>query len=324
MSRVPTTTQQAVAPLTVNTLAKSPKMVTRFSEVLGSQDKANQFLASLISAVNGSSSLQKCDPQKVIGCAMIAASLNLDINANLGFASIVPYKDGRTGRYIPQFQMGWKGIVQLAIRTNQYKTMQVTEVYADEFEKYDPFKGELVYHTVQDGDRANGRTENIVGYAFYFELVTGFSKMSFLSREEAENHAKRFSKAYQADLKYKTQNSPWSTMFDAMAQKTIVKNVLSKWGILSTQLVLAQRADQSSTTMNAEGEIGEFEYVDNDDSDKAIKAEPIAEDPALMRKEDSDPVQVGPESFDDAGDFYTKEPELEYPEEADNEEAEEF
>ena len=322
MSRVPTTTQQAVAPLTVKTLAKSPKMVTRFSEVLGSQDKANQFLASLISAVNGSSSLQKCNPQKVIGCAMIAASLNLDINANLGFASIVPYtrkwKD-EAGKWheeqIPQFQMGWKGIVQLAIRTNQYKTMQVTEVYADEFEKYDPFKGELVYHTVQDGDRANGRTENIVGYAFYFELVTGFSKMSYLSREEAENHAKRYSKAYQADLKNKTQNSPWSTMFDAMAQKTIVKNVLSKWGILSTQLVLAQRADQSSTTMNAEGEIGEFEYVDNEeDAPKAIPEENPAPQPEKKDVE-PEPMQNGPESFDDAGDFYTKEPELEYPEE---------
>ena len=90
MSRVPSTQQAGVPALTVNTLAKSPKMVSRYAEVLGSQEKAHQFLASLISAVNGSTTLQKCDPQRVMGCAMVAASLNLDINANLGFASIVP------------------------------------------------------------------------------------------------------------------------------------------------------------------------------------------------------------------------------------------
>ena len=299
MSRVPATQNAKVPALSVNALAKQPKMVGRFAEVLGSQDKANQFLASLISAVNGNRALQECDPQRVIGCAMVAASLNLDINANLGFASIVPYKDKRTGRQIPQFQMGWKGIVQLAIRTNQYRTMQVTEVYADEFESYDPFKGELKYHTVSDGDRANGRIENIVGYAFYFELTTGFSKMSYMSKEDARAHALRFSKAYQYDVKNKTELSPWSTMFDSMAEKTIVKNTLSKWGILSTQLILAQQADQSSNAIREDGELGEFEYVDNEGA--APEEEPAGRE---IPKADPMPTAPGPETFDDSGDFY--------------------
>ena len=322
MGRLPATTSQAqqAQQITVRTLAKSPKIVSRFSEVLGNQDKANQFLASLISAVNGSKNLMACNPENVIGCAMVAASLNLDINANLGFASIVPYKDNRTGNQIPQFQIGWKGIVQLAIRTSQYRTMQVTEVYADEFDSYDPFKGDLKYHAVANGDRANSRTENIVGYAFYFELVSGFSKMTYMSKEAAKAHAQRFSKAYQADLKYGSQSSPWSTMFDEMAKKTIVKNTLSKWGILSTQLIMAQRADQSTTEMKDDGILGEFEYIDNNDEpetgtpEKPNTATP-ASDPVPTPKPDKKVEQpapaapaaepepeetAGPEAFDDA------------------------
>lgn len=267
------TTQSNGKAVTVGEIVKKPTMVQRFSDVLGGQDKANQFLASLTSAVNGSNNLQKCNPMQVIGCAMIAASLNLDINPNLGFASIVPYKDGKTQKYIPQFQMGWKGFVQLAMRTGQYKTMNVTEVYEDEFDGYDPFKGELVYHKVANGDRSNGRTDKIVGYCFYFELVTGFSKMTYMSREDAINHAKRFSKAYQSDLKYGTTSSPWSTLFDAMAEKTIVKNTLSKWGILSTQMGIAQSADMASVT---EGD--SYDYLDEGETiieqKEEVKEEP--------------------------------------------------
>lgn len=278
-------TQSNGKAMTVGEIVKKTTMVQRFSDVLGGQDKANQFLASLTSAVNGSTNLQKCNPMQVIGCAMIAASLNLDINPNLGFASIVPYKDGKTQRYIPQFQMGWKGFVQLAMRTGQYKTMNVTEVYEDEFDGYDPFKGELVYHKVTDGDRSNGRTDKIVGYCFYFELVSGFSKMTYMSKEDARNHAKRFSKAYQADLKYQTTSSPWSTLFDAMAEKTIVKNTLSKWGILSTQMGMAQKADMASVT---DGDT--YDYLDEGETiieqNEETKAEPQTEEPKAEESQD--------------------------------------
>ena len=272
--------------VTVGEIVKKPTMVNRFADVLGGQEKANQFLASLTSAVNGSTNLQKCSPMQTIGCAMIAASLNLDINPNLGFASIVPYKDGKSGKYIPQFQMGWKGFVQLAMRTGQYKTMNVTEVYEDEYDGYDPFKGELRFHIVSDGDRSNGRTDKIVGYCFYFELVTGFSKMTYMSKEDARNHAKRFSKAYQSDLKYGTTNSPWSTLFDAMAEKTIVKNTLSKWGILSTQMGLAQSADMASVT---DGDT--YDYLDEGDIVIEQTEEPNVEEPTKEEPQ-TEPSQV--------------------------------
>lgn len=275
------TTNATTKAITVQDIVRKPTMVTRFSEVLGGQDKANQFLASLISAVNGNSALAKCSPMKVIKCAMVAASLNLDVNPNLGLASIVPYnkkwKDDK-GKWheeqIPQFQMGWKGFVQLAIRTNQYKSMNVTEVYADEFESHDPYTGELKYHIVQNGDRANGRSENIVGYFFCFELTSGFVKKAYMSKEDALNHAKHYSRAFQNDLKYGTQTSPWSTMFDAMAEKTIVKNTLSKWGILSTQFATAQSSDDASFS-----EDGDLEYVDEADNIVEIPEEKPIEEP---------------------------------------------
>ena len=277
---------------------RSPSLVARFADVLGGQEKANQFVASVISCVNGNNNLAQCDPVKIFGCAMIAASLNLDINPNLGFASIVPYKDGKTGNYIPQFQMGWKGFVQLALRTKQYKTMNVTEVYDDEFESYDPFKGELKWHIVNGGDRDNGRLDKIVGYAFYFELVSGFSKMSYMSKIEALNHAMRYSKAYQADIKYKTKSSPWSTLFDAMAEKTIVKNTLSKWGILSTQMALAQKADFATVTERDGSE--EFQYMDE------AKAEEPIEDAKAEVIEPSDEPSSTP-SDDTQGEMFSEE-----------------
>lgn len=270
--------------ITVNTIAKSPKMVSRFADVLGGTDKANQFLASLISAVNGNSKLMKCDPSKVMACAMVSASLNLDVNPNLGLASIVPYRKSwkdRNGQWqeeqVPQFQIGWKGFVQLAMRSGQYRTMNVTEVYADEFDGYDPFKGELHYHIVNGGDRDNDRKQNVVGYAFYFELTSGYSKMAYMSKEKVNAHALRYSKAYQNDIEYKTASSPWSTMFDEMACKTVVKLNISKWGVLSTQLAKASTADQSTASMDDEGNVNDLEYVDNGAED-IVQEEAVVDD----------------------------------------------
>lgn len=257
---------------------RKPALITRFAGVLGGYDKANQFLASLVSAVNGNTSLQRCDVLKLIGCAMQAASLNLDINPNLGFASIVPYKN-KDGEQIPQFQIGWKGFVQLAMRTGKYRTMNVTEVYKDEFDSFDPFKGELRYHNVTDGDRDNDRRENIVGYAFYFELVSGYSKMAYMSKESITAHAKRHSKAYRNDLKNDSHDSLWSTEegFDAMAKKTITKLTLSKWGVLSTQMIVATKTDQGTMNINDfddGGNARKVDYIDN--NDKPETAEPKA------------------------------------------------
>ena len=309
MGRLPTTTNGKEA-VTVKSMVARPDMVQRFSDVLGGRDKANQFLASVVSAVNGNNNLAKCNPVEVLACAMIAASLNLDVNPNLGFASIVPYKkkwkDVKTGKWnevqIPQFQMGWKGYVQLAMRTGKYRSMNVTEVYRDEFDSYDPFKGELHYHLVADGDRAHNRLENVVGYAFYFELVSGFEKMAYLSKEEAEAHALQFSKAYQYDKKEGKETSPWSTMFDKMAEKTIVKNTLSKWGVLSTQMITAAKADQA-TVRKIDAKETDYEYVDNEPMPKAVdkisSAEEVPADTPEAVEQAFDNA-AAPENFEDS------------------------
>ena len=153
------------------------------------------------------------------------------------------------------------------------------------------------------GDRDNDRKQNVVGYAFYFELTSGYSKMAYMSKEKARAHALRYSRAYQNDLKYKTTSSPWSTMFDEMACKTVVKLNISKWGVLSTQLAKASMADQSTTDMDEDGNVDEFEYIDNSDSTEIVdaKAEKVEETPQTPPTEDraTEPVEEPTEDISD-------------------------
>jgi recombination protein RecT len=249
-------TVKGATPNSVSKMIKSQAIVNRFEDVIGK--KAPQFLASVLSAVNGNSLLSNADPQSVMASAMVAASLNLDINPSLGFAAIVPYRDSKSGRTLGQFQIMTKGLVQLALRTGQYKSMNVTEIYKDEFKSLDIITGEAIIEPIADGDRAHGRSSNICGYVAFFELINGFRKTCYWSIEEIRNHGKKFSKSY--------AKGPWSTNFPAMAAKTVLKNTLSKWGVLSTQMQIAVSSDQG-----IKREIdGEIEYLDNPDEEPNV------------------------------------------------------
>lgn len=225
------------AVMTIKNMATSPAIVNRFKDVLGDKDKASQFLASVVSAVNRNNKLQSCDPKSVMASAMIAATLNLDINPSLGFAAIVPY-NGQA-----QFQVMTKGFVQLALRTGQYKGMNVTEVYRDELVSEDIITGEVHIDPVANGDRANGRYENIAGYVAFFEFTNGFRKMVYWSMEKIMAHAKKFSKSWDQKASRFYPGSAWADHFEAMCRKTVLKSALSSWGILSTQMASAVESD---------------------------------------------------------------------------------
>lgn len=221
----------------VVSMARSPKMIARFQEVLGA--KAPQFLASVISSVNSNPQLMKADPSSVMASAMVAATLNLDVVPGLGFAALVPYYDGKTGRNVCQFQVMTKGFVQLGLRTGQYTAMNVTEIYADEFKGYDPLTGDVKLEYVKDGDRDNEAADKIVGYASYFRLVNGYEHTEYWTVQRIMKHALRFSKSF---AKY--QNGLWKDDFNSMAKKTVLKNCLSKWGPLSVEMQKAMVDDQ--------------------------------------------------------------------------------
>lgn len=202
------------------------------------QERAPQFTTSLITAVNNNYMLQKCEPETVVSAALAAASMDLPINPNLGFAALVPYKVGRTGKYQCQFQIMWKGFIQLAQRSGRYKTISAIPVYAGQLKSNDPLRGITFDWDIKPkGDP--------VGYAAYFELLNGFEKTLYMTRKQVDDHGRKYSQSYKKDIKDKERKSLWTTDFDSMALKTVVKQLISKFGPMSTSIEKALGSDQA-------------------------------------------------------------------------------
>lgn len=264
----------------------------RFSEVLGK--KAPQFMSSIVNVMAASDQLKQCDANSVMAAAFAAASFDLPIDSNLGFAALVPYKkrfkDSATGQWseksLAQFQMMYKGFVQLAIRTGQYEKMNCSEVYEDELTSYNPITGEceFVSDFSKTQQRENGESDKIVGYYGWFRLNSGFTKELYMTKNEVVNHARKYSQAYRYDLNANKSSSKWTTDFDAMAKKTVIKMLLSKWGILSVEMQRAITDDQKAFDENGSGD-----YSDN------LPDVIVAEDP-FAKIEDKDSAE--PEEID--------------------------
>lgn len=257
MSKLQTTQATAVTDGANNALAERTSIQAllskesvrkRFEEMLGR--RAAGFMSSIINLVNSDVNLQKCDPRKVLGCAAVAASMDLPIDRNLGFAWIIPYENKKTNTIEPQFQMGYKGFIQLALRTGQYKTIHAAEVYEGEIKSYNRFTGEIEF------DPEGRKSDKIVGYVAYFKLINGFEKYHYMTVEQIRAHAKRYSKGYGQPW------SRWTTDFEAMALKTVIKLLLSKYGILSIEMQMAMKADQAAVVQEDDGEF-QFEYPDS-------------------------------------------------------------
>lgn len=210
---------------------------SKFTELLG--NRTNQFMTSLLSIVNNNSYLKNANPESIYTSAMMAAALDLPINPNLGFAYIIPY--GQQA----QFQIGYKGLIQLALRSGQFKTISVTPVYDGQLLEQNPLTGFKF-------DFNNKTSEKIIGYAAYFSLINGFEKTSYMTVNEVEAHGKRFSKTY--------NNGVWKNDFSSMACKTVLKLLISKYAPLSIEMQKAFVADQAVIKNVEEMEV---EYVDN-------------------------------------------------------------
>jgi recombination protein RecT len=230
---------------------RADKMQKMVQERLGK--RAGQFTTSLISLVNTNANIAACTPMTVIQAALTAASMDLPINQNLGFAYIVPYKNH--GRMEAQFQMGWRGFVQLAQRSGKFKTINTTDVREGEVKTRDRMTGELEFAWLPDDKR---EAAPVVGYLAYFELLNGFKKSLYMTKVEIEAHAGRYSQAYKARGKGGFK-SPWETDFGLMAQKTSLKLLLSKFAPLSTEMQEAIQAEQSVDDGTGRN------YIDNDD-----------------------------------------------------------
>lgn len=211
-----------LAKVPVKQLVQNDKVKGMIANVL--HERAPQFATSIVSIVNSNRSLANVDQMSVIQSAMVAATLDLPIDQNLGYVWLVPYK-GKA-----QAQIGYKGYIQLAQRSGQYRAMNAVTVHEGELTSWNPLTEEVGF------DPTKRVSDTVIGYIGYFKLLNGFEKTVYWTREQIEAHRQRFSKA--------GGNSPWATDFDAMAKKTVLKDLLTKWGPMSTQLAEAAAKDE--------------------------------------------------------------------------------
>lgn len=224
--------------LTVQQFFKQPNVSAKFNELL--KENAPQFIANVLQ-ISSSEQLSKCTPQSIFNAAITAAVLKLSVNPSLGQAYIVPYAE------VAQFQIGYLGFVQLAMRTGQYKKLNVIEVYKNQFISYDRISEDLIGDFKKEGEG------DIIGYACAFMLMNGFTKVVFWDNKKMISHFERFSKMYAKD-KFKTFG------LLPMALKTVLKNTLKKWGVLSIELQTALITDQSEILNPDKNEVN---YLDN-------------------------------------------------------------
>lgn len=230
--------------LTTKDLFSQENVKAKFFELLGK--KAQGFITSVLQSVASNAMLKDADPHSVFHAAAVAATLDLPINNNLGFAYIVPYRDNKQGGVVvAQFQMGYKGFIQLAQRSGQFKTISAAPIMKGQLVEENPLTGFRFDFTKKDSDE-------VIGYAAYIELLNGFQKTLYMSKSELEKHGARFSQSYRKGF------GLWKDDFDSMAQKTVIKLLLSKFAPLSIETIQsAVKSDQAVI-----GENGEANYVD--------------------------------------------------------------
>lgn len=240
-------------------------------------EKAGHFMMAIVQVVEGTPQLQQADPQTIINAAIASATLNLPIEKNLGFSYIVPYKEGKSEIYKAQFQMGYKGYIQLALRTGQYKFINAIEVRKGELKRYNLLTGEYELEFIEDIDKR--LDTEIIGYVSYIEFNNGFRNTLYMTKTQVDNHAKKYSQAYQYDINYKKNSSQWSKNFDAMALKTVLKLNLSKYGALSADVQKALQLDGVVVdTVDDDGTL-HTTFIDNTKDENMIIAEEIEEKP---------------------------------------------
>lgn len=255
--------------LGIKALMNTPTMKKKFEEVL--HDNANGFMANVMTLVSNDSYLADSEPMSIMSGALTAATLNLGLDKNLGYAYLVPFnsRNKQTGKWEKkaQFVLGYKGYIQLAQRSGQYRALNVIEVYEGELKSWNRLTEEF------DFDPEGRKSEEVIGYVGYFELLNGFKKTVYWTKQEIEAH--RISNSKDKD---KTKKSGvWASDYDAMARKTVLRNMLSKWGILSIEMQKATIADEHVQNVSPDGDIVSETEVEDEEPERK-QAEVITDD----------------------------------------------
>ena len=261
------------------------------NNTLGDPERAKRFIASISSAVAVNPTLQECDPKTIVSGALLGEALNLSPSPQLGLYYLVPYKNSKQGTMDAQFQLGYHGYIQLAIRSGQYKDIDVVEIKEGEYLGRDKQTGKPLFEFMED--ETLRLTKPTIGYLAYFELLNGFTKKLYMSKEEMEQHADKYSKAFSLAEYRKLQagqipekdmwkySSFWYKNFDMMAFKTVLRQLISKWGIMSIEMQDAYAKD-----MAVMKEDGTYDYVDSPDNEEtSIVQEAVVEEKEKKTKD---------------------------------------
>ena len=265
-----------------NQIANRPKMsFTQFMgadvvqkraiQILG-EKKALSFTSSIISAVQMNPGLQECEPKSIFNAALLGESLNLSPSPQLGQYYLVPFNN-KNGKQA-QFQIGYKGLIQLAIRSGQYKKLNVLAIKKGELINYDPLNEEIEVNLIDD-EVEREETETI-GYYAMFEYTNGFRKSIYWSKPKMIKHAEKYSAGYKAHKGY----TFWEKDFDGMAYKTMLRQLISKWGIMSVEMQTAFESDMAVLKDD-----GTKEYIDNPTNDNNVIIEEVKENKPQKQQE---------------------------------------
>lgn len=259
---------------------KSNTYQNLIKQTLGNPKKAERYTAAIMSAVATNPQLQNCEAKTILSGSLLAESLNLAHSPQLGQYYLVPFKvkakNGIPEHYDAQFILGYKGYIQLAIRSGNYKKINVMEIKDGELVSYDPFNEEIVLQPIQDVDERE-QTETI-GYYAMFEYINGFKKVIYWSKKQMLQHADKYSPAFSKSAYEKLQNgetpnnemwkysSFWYKDFDGMAKKTLIRQLIGKWGVMSAEMTQAMELDNNSLSVEKNGFVT-IEADENYDTD---------------------------------------------------------
>ena len=230
-------------------------MKKKINEMVGGKD-GQQFVTAIISAVSTNPQLAECENSSIVSAALLGQALKLSPSPQLGQYYIVPFNNSDRGCKVAQFQLGYTGYIQLAIRSGQYKKINVLAIKEGELIEYDPLNEEIKVNLIEDEElREQAET---IGYYAMFEYMNGFRKTIYWTKQKMEAHALKYSKGYKAKKGY----TFWEKDFDGMAYKTMLRQLISKWGIMSVDMQTAMEKDMAVIKEN-----GDYEYIDNNSNE---------------------------------------------------------
>ena len=290
-----TSNQMVQQKMPFSVAVNTPSMQKLIANALHDPDRCARFTASIVSAVSVNQALQNCDRNTVISGALLGESLNLSPSPQLGQYYLVPFNNKKKGIQDAQFVLGYKGYVQLALRSGQYKSINVEIVKQGEYKGRDPMTGDPRFQFLEDDDEWERLP--VIGYMASFEYLNGFRKVLYWSKEKMMNHADRYSAAFsrkayenliagnipQGEMwKY---SSFWYKDFDSMAKKTMLRQLISKWGIMSVDMQVAYESDSRVIDETESGQLvpqveeESPQQIEQSQAEQAVEVQPAAAEP---------------------------------------------